>query len=61
NGGAVRGIWPGLAPGALVDNRYLAPSNDFRSVLREILQVHMGGTDPSIVFPGHVHTPIVIL
>jgi uncharacterized protein (DUF1501 family) len=61
NGGAVRGVWPGLASGALEGGRYLAPSNDFRSVLREILEVHMGGTDPATVFPGHVHTPIGIL
>ncbi|HEX6812713.1 MAG TPA: DUF1501 domain-containing protein [Planctomycetota bacterium] len=61
NGGLVHGIWPGLSQQAMISGRFLAPSNDFRSVLREILEVHMGGTDPNIVFPGHVHAPIGIL
>ena len=53
-GGQVHGIWPGLAPSALVGNaRYLAPSNDFRDVILEVLQSHVGGTDAAAVFPGH--------
>lgn len=61
NGGVVHGIWPGLAPGALQDGRYLASSNDYRDVLREILVQHMGGTDPAVVFPGRVYQPIGVL
>ncbi|MFY9343825.1 MAG: DUF1501 domain-containing protein [Planctomycetota bacterium] len=61
NGGTVHGVWPGLAPGALQDGRYLAPSNDFRDVLREILVSHMGGTDPAVVFPGRTYVPIGVL
>jgi uncharacterized protein (DUF1501 family) len=61
NGGAVHGVWPGLSPGALQDGRFLAPSNDYRDVLREILDQHMGGTDPAVVFPGRVHQPIGVI
>lgn len=61
HGGQVHGVWPGLAPAALVSGRFLAPSNDYRDVLREILDQHMGGTDPAIVFPGRVYQPIGVL
>lgn len=61
NGGQVHGVWPGLAPAALQDGRFLAPLNDYRDVLREILVTHMGGTDPSVVFPGRVYQPIGVL
>lgn len=58
NGGMVHGNWPTLAPSALISGCYLDPVNDFRDVLREVLDVHMGGTDPAVVFPGWVHQPI---
>jgi uncharacterized protein (DUF1501 family) len=61
NGGQVRGIWPGLAPAAMPSGRFLAASNDYRDVLREILEVHMGGTNPAVVFPGRVYQPIGVL
>ncbi|MEO6593323.1 MAG: DUF1501 domain-containing protein [Planctomycetota bacterium] len=61
NGGQVHGVWPGLANAALEAGRFLAPSNDFRDVLREVLDVHMGGTDPGIVFPSHTYTPIGVM
>jgi uncharacterized protein (DUF1501 family) len=60
-GGQVRGVWPGLAPGALLSGRFLAASNDYRDVLREILVSHMGGTDPAVVFPGRVYQPVGVL
>lgn len=60
-GGQVHGTWPGLAPAALQDGRFLAPANDFRDVLREVLELHMGGTDPAVVFPGRVYQPIGVL
>lgn len=60
-GGTMHGNWPGLAPGALQDGRFLAPVNDFRNVLLEVLQDHMGGTDPALVFPGHVYSPIGVI
>jgi uncharacterized protein (DUF1501 family) len=45
-GGAVRGgrviaDWPGLAPGALLDNRDLRPTLDLRSVFKAVLDEHM--------------------
>lgn len=61
HGGLVHGVWPGLAPAALQDGRFLAPANDYRDVLREILVQHMGGTDPTVVFPGRVYQPIGVL
>lgn len=61
NGGQVHGAWPGLAPAALAGGHSLASSNDFRDVLREVLDVHMGGTDPRAVFPGHIHQPIGVM
>ena len=60
-GGQVHGVWPGLAPAALQDGRFLLPANDYRDVLREILVTHMGGTDPAVVFPGRVYQPIGVL
>jgi uncharacterized protein (DUF1501 family) len=61
NGGQVHGVWPGLAPAALVGGRFLQPANDYRDVLFEILDQHMGGTDPNLVFPGRTHVPIGVL
>lgn len=60
-GGQVHGVWPGLAPSALRDGRFLAPANDFRDVLTELLEHHMGGTDANVVFPGHAFTPIGVV
>jgi uncharacterized protein (DUF1501 family) len=45
-GGAVRGgriiaDWPGLAPGALLDNRDLRPTLDLRSVFKGVLGEHL--------------------
>ncbi|MFK7740306.1 MAG: DUF1501 domain-containing protein [Planctomycetota bacterium] len=60
-GGQVHGTWPGLSPSALLQGKHVAPSNDFRDVLREVLDVHMGGTDPNLVFPSHVFQPIGVL
>jgi uncharacterized protein (DUF1501 family) len=60
SGGQVHGSWPGLAANALADGRFLAPSNDFRDVLLEILERHMGGTAQYDVFPGHGYAPLGI-
>jgi len=45
-GGAVRGgrviaDWPGLARTALLDNRYLRPTLDLRSIFKAVLDEHM--------------------
>lgn len=57
-GGQVHGIWPGLANSQLQDGRFLAPRNDYRNVLLEVLQRHMGGTATDAVFPRHRYAPI---
>jgi hypothetical protein len=44
-----------------VGGHSLAATSDFRDVLREVLEVHMGGTDAQEVFPGRVYQPIGVL
>src|SRR5262245_22501818 len=51
-GGRVYGRWPGLNEGQLNEGRDLALTTDFRSVLGEILQKHIGVRDLAPVFPG---------
>ncbi|GAA5147265.1 DUF1501 domain-containing protein [Nocardioides marinquilinus] len=50
-GGAVRGDWPGLAPGDLVDGD-LAMRQDFRDVLWEVLDSRLPGVQRDAIFPG---------
>jgi len=61
NGGQVYGTWPGLGLNTLVEGNSLAPTSDFRDVLREVLENHMGGTDPLEVFPGRVYQPLGVI
>ncbi len=61
NGGQVYGSWPGLQSAQLAGGHSLAATTDFRDVLREILDVHMGGTDPAVTFPSHVHQPVGVM
>jgi uncharacterized protein (DUF1501 family) len=56
-GGKVYGRWPGLGEGQLNENRDLALTTDFRSVLGEILEKHMGVRDLAPVFPGFDNNP----
>ena len=59
-GGAVQGgqvmlandTWPGLAPAQLFHGIDLATTTDFRNVFAEVLERHMGLSDPSPVFPN---------
>jgi uncharacterized protein (DUF1501 family) len=59
-GGAVRGQrviadWPGLARGALYQQRDLAPTLDLRAVLKGVLRDHLGVGEEALeakVFPG---------
>lgn len=60
-GGQTYGNWPGLAPAALLNSRYLMPTVDFRDVILEVLEDHMGGTDPNVVFPGHTYVPVDLI
>jgi hypothetical protein len=50
-----------VAQAALENGQFLAPANDYRDVLREVLDQHMGGTDPAVVFPGRIYQPIGVL
>ena len=50
-GGRVAGRWPGLAPELLNEGRDLALTTDFRVVLGEVIERHLGGATGG-VFPG---------
>ena len=56
-GGRVHGTWPGLGSGALVDGD-LAVTNDYRSVLAEVVTKRFPTASIPSVFPGF--TPQVI-
>jgi len=56
-GGQVYGRWPGLNEGQLNEGRDLALATDFRSVLGEVLQKHIGVRDLAPVFPGFDNNP----
>jgi uncharacterized protein (DUF1501 family) len=51
-GGKVYGRWPGLQPGQLYEGRDLAVTTDFRQVLSEALNRHLGAGNLDKVFPG---------
>jgi uncharacterized protein (DUF1501 family) len=54
-GGRVRlrgGAWPGLSPQALDEGRDLAVTTDFRDVLAEVVQRHLGVSNLAGMFPG---------
>ena len=51
-GGKVYGHWPGLQPGQLYEGRDLAVTTDFRQVLSEALNRHLGAGNLDKVFPG---------
>jgi uncharacterized protein (DUF1501 family) len=51
-GGKIYGAWPGLEREQLFEGRDLAVTTDFRTVLGELVQGHLGQSDISSVFPG---------
>jgi uncharacterized protein (DUF1501 family) len=51
-GGKVYGRWPGLEPEQLYEKRDLAVTTDFRDVLGELVERHLGQKTSS-VFPGY--------
>ena len=51
-GGKVYAQWPGLEPEQLNEGRDLALTTDFRDVFAEVVVRHLGGRQPSSVFPG---------
>jgi uncharacterized protein (DUF1501 family) len=56
NGGKVHGVWPGLAPEQLYENRDLALTTDFRAVFGEIAVKHLGAQGLEKIFPGYTGT-----
>jgi uncharacterized protein (DUF1501 family) len=52
-GGKMHGKWPGLEREQLYEARDLAVTTDFREVLGEVVQGHLGQKDLSRVFPGY--------
>jgi uncharacterized protein (DUF1501 family) len=51
-GGKIYGEWPGLEKEQLFEGRDLAVTTDFRTVLSELVRVHLGQNDLTSVFPG---------
>jgi uncharacterized protein (DUF1501 family) len=51
-GGKVYGQWPGLDPSQLHEGRDLALTTDFRTVVGEAVNRHLGNRDLAAVFPG---------
>lgn len=52
-GGQLFGTFGGLGPGQLFQNEDVATTTDFRRVLSEVVQVHLGNPDLATVFPGY--------
>jgi uncharacterized protein (DUF1501 family) len=52
-GGKVYGDWPGLDPAQMHEGRDLAVTTDFRDVLAELVERHLGGAPSATVFPGY--------
>jgi uncharacterized protein (DUF1501 family) len=52
-GGKIYGNWPGLEREQLNEERDLAVTTDFRAVLSELVNGHMGQRDLTRVFPGY--------
>ena len=51
-GGRLFGQWPGLHQDQLFEQDDLAVTTDFRQVLGEVVQEHLGNSDLAAVFPG---------
>jgi uncharacterized protein (DUF1501 family) len=62
NGGKVLGRWPGLDPAQRFEGRDLAVTTDFRDLVGEIVQRHLGVQNLTPIFPGYApqHFPGVI-
>jgi uncharacterized protein (DUF1501 family) len=56
-GGKVYTRWPGMSDGQLYQERDLAVTTDYRSVLGEIISRHLGNHDIAKVFPGFSSDP----
>jgi uncharacterized protein (DUF1501 family) len=56
-GGKIFGDWPGLGGEQLYEGRDLALTTDFRDVLGELVESHLGNRDLREVFPGYAADP----
>ncbi|MGO9591281.1 MAG: DUF1501 domain-containing protein [Candidatus Acidiferrales bacterium] len=56
-GGKVYTRWPGMSDGQLYQDRDLAVTTDYRSVLGEIMTKHLGDRDLTTVFPRFENDP----
>ena len=59
--GGIYGDWPGLEDDQLYQGRYLAHTIDFRDVLGEILDRHLGIADPAGILKGYGYRPVGFL
>ncbi len=59
--GGIHGDWPGLEDHQLYKGRYLAHTIDFRDVLGEVLERHLGVSDPAGILKGYSYQPIGFL
>jgi uncharacterized protein (DUF1501 family) len=57
-GGQMYGDWPGLANDQLDDHADLAITTDYRHVLAEVMQLHMGVGDLHVPFPDFTPRPV---
>lgn len=60
-GGKVYGRWPGLDQSQLYEGRDLALTTDFRQVIGEAVERHMGNKNLPSVFPGFDNQPAKFL
>lgn len=49
----VRTDWPGLAPEQLYQKRDLQHTTDFRDVIADVVQNHLGNDNMQKILPGH--------
>jgi uncharacterized protein (DUF1501 family) len=56
-GGSVYGRWPGLDQSQLYEGRDLAVTTDFRNVICEAIDRHLGNKSLNQVFPGFASVP----
>jgi uncharacterized protein (DUF1501 family) len=56
-GGKVYGRWPGLDQAQLYEGRDLALTTDFRQVIGEAVDRHLGNKNLAAVFPGFDNSP----
>ena len=60
-GGKVYGRWPGLEPERRFEGRDLEVTTDFRQVLGEVVDKHLGLRQLTAVFPGGPFAPLGLL